>query len=103
MLVTLPEQPQAGRHSAGPADDLAHLSGQYHVGLSREGNFPHHESNCPCPKGACGLAAPRADVPCEQHHKGAGVLQFHTADQCKPRIKWIARRRSHKDAANPQP
>ncbi len=72
------------RHRKSDPDDLAHLNGQWHVSLAREGDFPADEAKCPCPKAVCGLAAPVGDIPCDKHHGEQTVAQVHAAKDCKP-------------------
>jgi hypothetical protein len=66
----------------------------WHVGLSREGMFPHHEASCPCAKAPCGLAVPGADVFCTVHQGNVEYRQLHVASDCAfPRKHWFPRPR----------
>ncbi len=66
----------------------------WHVGLSREGMFPHHEASCPCAKAPCGLAVPGVDVFCTVHQGDVEYRQLHVASDCAfPRKHWFPRPR----------
>jgi hypothetical protein len=86
------EEPPTGT----PIDLLAPTTYEWHVGLSREGMFPHREAQCPCAKAACGLAIPRDDTPCPVHQgEETYYPQAHLGSECEfPRKGW-RRRRSH--------
>lgn len=69
---------------------------EWHVGLSMQGMFPHHEASCPCAKAPCGLAIPRADTFCQVHQTQVlAFRQLHTESECRyPRRGWFRRRRA---------
>jgi hypothetical protein len=61
----------APRPSAGSAE--------WHVALAATGPG---EERCPCAKGPCGLAIPRADVLCPVHQGRVEYGQAHSAHDC---------------------
>jgi hypothetical protein len=80
------------RRSGQPPDDTSVASQEWHVGLSHEGMFPHHEASCPCAKAPCGLAIPRPDVLCNVHQGNPQYRQLHIASACAyPRRRWFPR------------
>jgi hypothetical protein len=100
MSLLMPQHPSrrgASQSSTGTAEDLLAPALEWHVGLSHEGMFPHHEAACPCAKAACGLAIPRPEIPCPVHQsEQAFYLQAHAAEDCGfPRRGW-RRKRSHR-------
>lgn len=73
-----------GRHAAHPpADTVEDLDGEWHIGRSYPGMFPHHEAQCDCPKAPCGLVIPHPD--CEDHNGSRTIRQAHRATDCQRR------------------
>ncbi len=71
-----------GRHTDTPANDVAALAGEWHIGRYWPGMFPFLELGCPCPKTPCGLVAPVDDITCAEHHGRETIRQAHPADTC---------------------
>ena len=61
---------------------------EWHVGVSPLGSSTRQETDCPCPKGHCGLAVPRADVFCRVHQGEVEYRQAHSARDCH-RPVWL--------------
>jgi hypothetical protein len=91
MSLLTPLLPSRRRTIEPPADVPA-APQVWHVGLSRDGMFPHHEASCPCVKAPCGLAIPRPDVFCTVHQGQVEYRQLHVASECAfPRKHWFPR------------
>lgn len=84
------------RHRGADPDDAYDLKGDWHVSRHLPGAFPATEQGCPCPKAACGLAAPTRDTPCPQHHGTAPLWQLHHKKDCAAYQRAARRRRLEK-------
>jgi hypothetical protein len=61
---------------------------EWHVGLTVDGALGPQEQDCPCAKGNCGLAIPRAEVFCPVHQGRVEYGQAHSARDCRPPV-WL--------------
>jgi hypothetical protein len=92
MSLLTPLLPVRHRSDGPPPVDGPATAVEWHVGLSHEGMFPHHEASCPCAKAACGLAVPRPDVFCDVHQGQQAYRQLHVSSDCAfPSKSWFRR------------
>jgi hypothetical protein len=94
LLTPLLQSHRRSELADAPAVEVSTALQVWHVGLSREGMFPHQEASCPCAKAPCGLAIPRPEVFCKLHQGPVEYRQLHVASECAfPRRHWFPRPR----------